>query len=530
MQHILLAALAISVQQGIVHAQTTVPLKSVDLGYATYQTDVGLDVGVTSFLGIRYAAAPIGDLRFRAPRPPPNIPGIQNASVQPDECFQGRNGINSTSPFRKRTANVPNEDCLFVNVHVPTKSTPDSNLPVFVWIHGGGFAGGSNGAGNPAQTFVHNSNGSVISVQMQYRLGFLAGQTVANDGVLNAGLLDQNMALQWVQKYISFFGGDPTKVTIHGESAGAGSVLQHIVAHGGNTQPPLFRAAMMSSPFLPFQYAFDDPISEEIYSMITSLTNCTDRTLACLRSVDAETLNAATNTVDLSNFFGVFTFVPVVDGTFIVERPTVTLKKKQTNSDVVLAITNSHEGDIFTDPMTLMNNNTTLAEYVAELFPRMNDSSIQQAVVLYSNIGLSTVSEQAAEVMGDSIFVCPAFYVLDAFGNSAWKGQFAIPPALHGGDLAYLFADASNGFPPVNNSDFVRAFQEAFFGPVIFLDPNVHLSPVVTPEWPSYEDGQQTMLFNVTDAGATNITIVGPDQALLKRCTFWNSLGEVNAQ
>ena len=88
-------------------------------------------------------------------------------------------------------------------------------------------------------------------------------------------------------------------------------------------------------------------------------------------------------------------------------------------------MTNSHEGDIFVDEQTLAATNATLAEYVANLFPRMNDSAIQQAVALYSSltdVSAPTVPEQAAFVMGDSIFVCPAFYVLDAFPDSSgWK-------------------------------------------------------------------------------------------------------------
>ena len=88
-------------------------------------------------------------------------------------------------------------------------------------------------------------------------------------------------------------------------------------------------------------------------------------------------------------------------------------------------MTNSHEGDIFVDASTLTASNATLAEYVADLFPRMNDSSIQQAVALYSHltdVSATTVPQQAAFVMGDSILVCQAFYVLNAFpDNSGWK-------------------------------------------------------------------------------------------------------------
>ena len=90
-----------------------------------------------------------------------------------------------------------------------------------------------------------------------------------------------------------------------------------------------------------------------------------------------------------------------------------------------MILTNAHEGDIFIDAITLAATNVTLAEYVANLFPRMNESSIQQVVAIYSDltdVSASTVPEQAAYVMGDSIFVCPAFYVLDAFPSaSGWK-------------------------------------------------------------------------------------------------------------
>ncbi|KZV68230.1 alpha/beta-hydrolase [Peniophora sp. CONT] len=533
-----LAVALLALGRARVVAQTTV--KTVDLGYATYQTDASIVDGVTSFLGIRFAAPPTGDQRFRAPQPPATIYGIQNATVQPDECMQSAVG-NATTPFRlsKRTAFVQNEDCLFINVHVPADLdlTSNASLPVIAWIHGGGYAGGSNGQ-NPAQTLVSNSNNTVISVQMQYRLGpfgFLAGETVAKDGVLNAGLLDQQFALQWVQDHISKFGGDPSQVTIYGESAGAGSVLQHIVAHGGNTQPPLFRAAMMDSPFLPFQYEYNDPMNEVIFANLSQMVGCpiSNASLDCLRSVNASELNQMGQVIALDNLFGVFTFVPVVDGDLIVERPTVTLRKNQTNSDVTLIMTNSHEGDVFVDAAALVATNSTLAEYVANLFPRMNDSSIQQAVALYSNltdVSAPTVPEQAAFVMGDSIFVCPAFYTLDAFpADSNWKGEFAIPPGTHGSELAYLFADAVPGLT-FNNSAFISSFQSGFFSTAIALNPNTHGADDLKPDWPTFKQTGKTMLFNETTTGEPEVMTIPTSDALLERCAFWLSLSDVNAQ
>ncbi|TFY52058.1 hypothetical protein EVG20_g10724, partial [Dentipellis fragilis] len=182
----------------------------VDLGYATYQSNVHLDDGTTSFLGVRYAAPPTGQLRFSAPQAPANVSEIQNATSQPPQCWQtltpAAPGMNFTSPFRTRdvdpgfTPTVNDEDCLFLNVHVPQNVTSKSLLPVVFYVHGGGYAE-ANASWLPVQDLVKETKGGVVAVNIQYRLsafGFLSGQKVKDGGALNAGLLDQNFALQWI--------------------------------------------------------------------------------------------------------------------------------------------------------------------------------------------------------------------------------------------------------------------------------------------------------------------------------------------
>jgi carboxylesterase type B len=224
----------------------------------------------TNFLGIRYAAAPTGKLRFAVPQAPAPISGVQMATVEPNTCFNAPDGTAATTPLRinARAADAPvaSEDCLFLNVFVPGNLGDKKNLPVVFWIHGGGYIAGS-AVGFSGNDLIRESGGDVVAVVIQYRLGvfgFLGGQKVKDGGALNAGLLDQQFALKWVQQNIAKFGGDPTKVTIWGESAGAGSVMQQVIANGGRTNPPLFRAAISSSLFLPSQYKFNDPITEVV--------------------------------------------------------------------------------------------------------------------------------------------------------------------------------------------------------------------------------------------------------------------------
>ncbi|KAG1888833.1 Alpha/Beta hydrolase protein [Suillus subluteus] len=501
----------------------TVSTPIVNLAYAQYQGSVDTATNITSFLGIRYAAPPVGDLRWAAPQPPLAVSEVQQATTQPNECNQAPAGNASTNSFEstsmRKRAISQSEDCLFLNVYTPGSevvATPGGGLPVVVWIHGGGYIEGAASEFSGADLIIDSSYG-VITVLVQYRLGlfgFLPGEAVKEGGALNAGLLDQNYALQWVQSYISSFGGDPTKVTIWGQSAGAGSVLQHIVAHGGNTQPPLFKTAITSSTFLPSQYNYNDQIPEMLYSEILNGTNCTSSsdTLSCLRAADVNTLQTLNYDINFNGFFGTFVFVPVVDGTFILERPTVTISKGRLNGNYLLSMTNSHEGDIFVDQSTTLD----VADYVKTLFPNFGSAQVAGAVAMYQNYESDVT--QANLVMSDSIFLCPTYYLLSVFGERAWKGEFAIPPGLHGTDIAYYFTSYEGG-PPYNNSQFITAFSNSFMAMAMLDTPDDRYTPGdITPSWTSWQSNMTEMKFNETSAGVPDVHTFKTDSALLERC------------
>ncbi|EIM89554.1 alpha/beta-hydrolase [Stereum hirsutum FP-91666 SS1] len=465
--------------------------------------------------------------------------GIQNATTEPNECIQAGDGTSATNPFESRSLSkraTASEDCLFLNVHVPSNISSNASLPVIVWIHGGGYAAGS--ASDEAQDFVKETGFQVISVNPQYRLGlfgFLPGHEVKEGGALNAGLLDQQFALQWVQDHIASFGGDPTRVTIWGESAGAGSVLQHVVAHGGNTQPPLFRAAMMSSLFLPFQYEFNDTIPETLYSEVVDQSNCTDAVdrLACLRATDVSVLTAANTNLSDANFFGTFTFVPVIDGDFSIERPIATLNKTQLNGEVLLAVTNAFEGNLFVNQTMFNGTNITLTDYVTQLFSRLNAEQIQHTVDLYSNVSdLPDVVLQANAIMGENIFICPTYFSLQAFGNKSWKGEFAIPPATHGEDLSYYFGTSPTA-RTFNSTAFFSAFSDSFFNTALFLNASQKIdNSTITPPWATWSEGHTEMLFNQTEGLPSEpvVEAIVTDDGLLGRCEWWRTLAPINAQ
>jgi para-nitrobenzyl esterase len=178
---------------------------------------------VKAFMGLPYAAAPVGDLRWKAPQPVAAWKGVRDATKFGAHCAQGR--VFDDMVFQDGEAS---ENCLFLNVYTPANATDKSKLPVMFWIHGGGYSGG--GSSEPRHNGDFMPLKGVVLVTINYRLGvfgFLATADLAKEahGVAgNYGLADMVAALQWVKVNIGQFGGNPGNVTIFGESAGSFAV------------------------------------------------------------------------------------------------------------------------------------------------------------------------------------------------------------------------------------------------------------------------------------------------------------------
>src|ERR1700729_19858 len=237
----------------------------------TVVTDTGTFTGIPSpsdpaavdvFFGIRYAAAPEAAARWTPPQPPTPPTGTVLADLPGPACPQA----GSTVPLPQ------SEDCLFLNVYVPLTATPHSKLPVFFWIHGGALVTGTGADYDPSVMVAENN---IIVVTINYRLGALGWlvepgllartpsffQNVGDAG--NYGLMDQQFALQWVQRNIAGFGGDARKVTVGGESAGGLSVSSNLAST--TTATGLFRSAIIESG----AYMLHDVPSEQVYGEIS---------------------------------------------------------------------------------------------------------------------------------------------------------------------------------------------------------------------------------------------------------------------
>jgi para-nitrobenzyl esterase len=249
--------------------------------------------GMRRFLGIPYAAAPVGGLRWRPPRRHPAWTGVRGAKAFHSSCPQVPSLLWQPST---------DEDCLFLNVFTPLAANAGSGYPVMVWIHGGGLVSGESSDYLPAGLVARG----VVVVTLNYRLGvlgFLAHPSLTAESLDHAsgnyGLLDQQFALRWVQQNIGRFGGDPRNVTIFGESAGGLSVHAQLAsprAHG------LFQRAIVQSG----GYAGNQPsltTAEAAGKAFAARIGC--RTATCLRRIPVSTLLASQPSLDVT---------PVIDG------------------------------------------------------------------------------------------------------------------------------------------------------------------------------------------------------------------------
>jgi para-nitrobenzyl esterase len=236
--------------------------------------------GVDSFLGIPYAAPPVGDLRFATPRPAARWHGVRDATTWGNRCPAA---ASSNGP-RSET-----EDCLFVNVQRPSRARAGARLPVLVFIHGGGL---TNGSSNQMDMSKIVRETGVVGVTMNYRLGALGflgapGLTAEGAGESgNYGFADQQAALQWVRRNVAAFGGDPRRVTIDGESAGGLSVCGHLAAPASRG---LFAGAMIQSGSCSSRPVAATEAAGATYA---AAVGCTDPATApaCLRALPVGTL------------------------------------------------------------------------------------------------------------------------------------------------------------------------------------------------------------------------------------------------
>jgi len=210
-------------------------LRSVMTKYGALQGVPSGDPRITVFKGVPYAKPPVGELRFRAPQPPEPWEGVRKADTFGPMSIHRQPGLDWSEFYTKELNPTAyewemSEDCLYLNIWSPAKSA-DEKLPVFFYIHGGGFT-----AGYPYEVEFDGervARNGVIYVTMAYRLGalgFFAHPDLDEESQGNFGLLDQRMALQWVRENIAAFGGDPDNITIGGQSAGGMAVNAHLLS------------------------------------------------------------------------------------------------------------------------------------------------------------------------------------------------------------------------------------------------------------------------------------------------------------
>lgn len=390
---------------GQVLAQSTSgPIKGLQ-----YKTDKGM---VNTYFSIPYGKSPVGPLRFKAPEPvEPWIEALE-ATRQPNCCMQPIENLLSHSIEEPPRVS---EDCLYLNIWTPATQNLTDALPVIVVIHGGRFVVGCinmkiyNG-------FRLASVGNVIVVSMNYRLGAFGFLNLGLDGAPgNMGLMDQQLALRWVHDNVRYFGGDPNKILLFGDSSGGSSVVYQMLSPGSKG---LFSNAFVQSGNILSSLSFiPNPVVLSASLGLANYTNCPisnpQATLDCLMSKSVLDI-----TIDTQRpaHFG-----PSVDGQFISKDPKGMLLGGQIPSRVPLVTgVTKDEGALFVAAgfipcsREVVANNVTddLLFLCAKSFLRILPDDLVQAVIRhYKTVEFEHLDANRrvmVNLVGDVMFVCPS--------------------------------------------------------------------------------------------------------------------------
>ncbi len=436
---------------------------------------------VRAFLGLPYAAPPVGDLRWKAPEPPAKWKGVRDATKFGGHCFQGHIYNDMTFPDAGES-----EDCLYLNVYTPADAKSKSKLPVMFWIHGGGYSGGS--ASEPRHNGDYLPTKSVVLVTINYRLavfGFLATEDLgkeANGAAGNYGLMDMVAALQWVKANIKKFGGNPDNVTIFGESAGSTAVstlMASPLAMG------LFQKAIgESGSALGRGARSQDSLAEREKKDAEWVASLGVTTLAQLRALPAKTI------IDASLNKNKRGFGPDVDGKMLTEPVADTYAAGRQAHVPLIAGWNRDEGT--SQDMTAEKWKAFAAEHFKE--------HAEEFLKLYPGDTDKQAARSAADYNGDAFIALGTWKWLEAHRKTGespvYRYHFELPSppstfevgglVFHSDDIEYVFGTLDNRAGAVWHPEDYKLSEQMMSYWTNFArsgDPN---GPGL-PEWPRYD-------------------------------------------
>ena len=477
----------------------------------TVKTDLGRvhgktinDGKVRAFLGLPYAAPPMGDLRWKAPTPPAKWSGTREFTSYAPHCAQGR--VFDDMIFQDNGAS---EDCLYLNVYTPAKTSEKSKLPVMFWIHGGGYSGG--GSNEPRHNGDFLPLKGVVLVTINYRLGvfgFLVTSELAkedNGSAGNYGLQDMAAALRWVHDNIEGFGGDPNNVTIFGESAGSFAV-----------------STLMASPMTKGLIA---KAIGESGAAFPSAMNLGGETVADRAKTDEEWMNAngaksikelramsTDQVLQAAAKKGPTGFAPDIDGKFLTEPVADTYAAGKQAHVPLLAGWNADEGNFFVmRGMTAAQWNgmakgmfTDRADEFLKLYPGDTDAQAYRSAIDYGSdsfIAFGTWKWLEAHRKTGNAPVYRYHFELAATPSKFHPGTFA----FHSDDIEYVFGalDTRPGWA-VRPED--RKLSDEMMGYWTNFARTGDPNGAGLPTWPKYGSSDELIHLNSTITAGPDTT------------------------
>ncbi|KAK4641337.1 hypothetical protein QC761_502830 [Podospora bellae-mahoneyi] len=501
-------------------------------------------INTEAFNGIPFAQAPVGPLRLKPPVRTTASFGTYDAGGIAAACPQFLADTDSEDLLAKVIDTVANtalfqkalkisEDCLNINVIRPAGTKAGDKLPVLFWIYGGGFELGWSSMydGGPLVSNAMAAGKPYVFVAVNYRVGafgFMPGKEVLQDGSANLGHLDQRMGLEWVADNIAAFGGDPDKVTIWGESAGAISVWNQMSLYDGNINykgKPLFRGAIMNSGSIVPADPVDCPKGQEIYDTVVARSGCGGAadTLNCLRNLPYETFLETANSVPaiLSYSSVALSYLPRPDGVALTDSADRLVKAGKYAAVPMIIGDQEDEGTLFSLFQKNVTTTSRLEDYLRGYF--FHGATAQQVKGLVSQysplisagspFGSGLFNEiypgfkRLAALLGDIVFTLTRRvfieYAIAANPNvpvwsylASYNEGTPILGTFHGSDLLQVFY----GILPNYASKSIQNFYANF---VYNLDPNdasggTSAKSKVKENWPTWntEDKRLIQFFN----------------------------------